>query len=162
MKIYNILLVLLVRPPLVTGFLWYHTKESEFYRNSAVTKNSPRFDPHRPLKGSIVPAIINALAGNGQNCEEAVADIVRQIDKEKLNVLLENAVLATPWIVKYKEEGRFGLPLDSSDPLIKLQRAECILAIFLLQYNHDTSLRASDFIEPDRLEVLSTIVTHDS
>mmetsp|Transcript_22403 Transcript_22403/g.88951 ORF Transcript_22403/g.88951 Transcript_22403/m.88951 type:complete len:106 (+) Transcript_22403:519-836(+) len=70
------------------------------------------------------------------------------------------------WVAKYREEARFGLPLNASDPLTALQRAECVLALHLLVSHppdgvahvgdgSSPPLRPSDFIEPDRLEVLA-------
>lgn len=101
----------------------------------------------------------------------------------KLATFLEKAVADAPWVAKYKEQGRFGLPLDSDDPLIKLQResqrhhhirkkatragAECLLALHLiLEHPPDATmaateaaaaLRASDFIEAERLNVLQAV-----
>lgn len=88
----------------------------------------------------------------------------RRIDVAILQRKLAEVVEATPWVARYKEEGRFGLPLQSDDPLVKLNRAECVLGLHLLLYgdvdataNH-AALRVADFIDEDRLEVLSSAV----
>jgi len=78
--------------------------------------------------------LINALA-RGEELEEPMGRILRceyvssclildrrSVDAPALSILLERAVAQAPWVTKYKEEGRFGLPLDSADPLVAMQR----------------------------------------
>ena len=80
-------------------------------------------------------------------------------DGEELPV---DAVAEAAWVAKYQEEGRFGLPLDSDDPLVAMQRCECLLALYLLEHHPDglaaddgaPPLRADDFIDEERLGVL--------
>mmetsp|Transcript_10417 Transcript_10417/g.33314 ORF Transcript_10417/g.33314 Transcript_10417/m.33314 type:complete len:168 (-) Transcript_10417:28-531(-) len=128
-----------------------------------------KVDPNRPRLGSPAPAIINALATGKVPSDETTAGIVKSVATERLHEVLERVVAEATWVAKYHEEGRFGLPLDSTDPLVALQRAECVLALHLI-LNHGPSaaipatetaaaLRASDFIEADRLEVLLLAAT---
>ena len=95
--------------------------------------------------------------------DEAGAAVAARVDREGLGAALEAAVASAPWVAKYKEEGRFGLPLDSADPLVMMQRNECLLALYLLR-EHPAGLesddgapplRAADFIDDERLEVLA-------
>lgn len=94
--------------------------------------------------------------------DEAGAAVAARVDRDALVEALVAAVDATAWVAKYKEEGRFGLPLDSEDPLVAMQRNECLLALYLLREHPDglrsadgaPPLKASDFIDDERLEVL--------
>ena len=82
--------------------------------------------------------------------------------RESLAATLEAAAAAAPWVAKYGEEGRLGLPLASADPLVAMQRNECLLALWLLAEHPGgldagggaPPLRAADFIDAERLEVL--------
>lgn len=94
--------------------------------------------------------------------DAAGAAVALRLDRESLSAALVAAVAAAPWVAKYGEEGRFGLPLDSADPLVTMQRNECLLALYLLRDHADglraddgaPPLRAADFIEEDVLGVL--------
>ena len=82
--------------------------------------------------------------------------------RPKLQEVLVSTCADEPWIAKYKEEGRFGLPLSDVDPLVAMQRNECLLALYLLARHPDgvsvddgaPLLRAEDFLDQDRLDVV--------
>jgi len=134
-------------------------------------------DPFRPTRPPIEPMIINAvqslLAGSAPAVEVAATAIeARAADpdysltteeqalftqrllriekaKEALTTLLESIVTLTPWINKFKAAPSFGIGA-ASDPLARLCRAECMLALIIL---HVEGGRV-DFVDEDRLEVL--------
>ncbi|KAJ8604907.1 hypothetical protein CTAYLR_004330 [Chrysophaeum taylorii] len=114
---------------------------------------------------SPAPTLINALSTAAASVSDPdLAAIVKAVDVESLTHLIETLVVENaPWVAKYGEQGRFGLPLDSQDPLVKLQRAECVLALHLILHHEAATvpgtdryapLSPSDFIDPDRLQVL--------
>ena len=124
-------------------------------------------DPIRPEIGSPAPLVINALVAMERGASARAADapdvaIEVQEMRPKLQEVLVSTCADEPWIAKYKEEGRFGLPLDSDDPLVAMQRCECLLALYLLEHHPDglaaddgaPPLRADDFIDEERLGVL--------
>ena len=124
-------------------------------------------DPIRPEIGSPAPLVINALVAMERGASARAADapdvaIEVQEMRPKLQDVLVSTCADEPWIAKYKEEGRFGLPLDSDDPLVAMQRCECLLALYLLEHHPDglaaddgaPPLRADDFIDEERLGVL--------
>ena len=51
----------------------------------------------------------------------------------RLEAALRASTEQFTWIAKYRMGGDFGLPLeDTSDPLVSLNRAECLLALWML------------------------------
>lgn len=117
-------------------------------------------------------------------CGRVVGVIMRL---RQLEETLIRRVMAKSWVRKYNEEGTFGVlreecdeqmektSLDQvlaekivHDPLIRMHRAECLLALFLNTVERPTMERISssgeevlpfgtsnvDFIDADRLEVL--------
>lgn len=134
-------------------------------------------DPFRPTRPPIEPMIINAvqslLAGSARAAEVATTAIeARAADpdysltteeqalftqrllriemaKEALTTLLESLVTLTPWINKFKAAPSFGVGA-ASDPLARLCRAECMLALIILHVEGGKV----DFVDEDRLEVL--------
>jgi hypothetical protein len=124
-------------------------------------------DPIRPEIGSPAPLVINALVAMERGASARAADapdvaIEVQEMRPKLQEVLVSTCADEPWIAKYKEEGRFGLPLDSKDPLVTMQRNECLLALYLLARHPDgvsvddgaPLLKAEDFLDQDRLDVV--------
>ncbi|KAL3760454.1 hypothetical protein ACHAWU_005989 [Discostella pseudostelligera] len=118
-------------------------------------------------------------------CGRVVGVVMRLRD---LEATLIERVMAASWVRKYREEGSFGVlqeecddeqkekaSLDKllaekivHDPLIRMNRAECLLALFLNTVERPTMEKLSssgeevppagastvDFIDADRLEVL--------
>ena len=124
-------------------------------------------DPIRPEIGSPAPLVINALVAMERGASARAADapeiaIEVQEMRPKLQEVLVSTCADEPWIAKYKEEGRFGLPLSDVDPLVAMQRNECLLALYLLARHPDgvsvddgaPLLRAEDFLDQDRLDVV--------
>ena len=88
-------------------------------------------DPIRPEIGSPAPLVINALVAMERAASARAADapeiaIEVQEMRPKLQEVLVSTCADEPWIAKYKEEGRFGLPLSDVDPLVAMQRNECL------------------------------------
>lgn len=135
-------------------------------RRASATRRSAKSDPFRPAVGSSAPAVVNALVRleNGQAPldGDAGGDVAARVDRAAYAAALADAVAEAAWVAKYQEEGRFGLPLDSDDPLVAMQRCECLLALYLLEHHPDglaaddgaPPLRADDFIDEERLGVL--------
>lgn len=134
--------------------------------SASATRRSAKSDPFRPAVGSSAPAVVNALVRleNGQAPldGDAGGDVAARVDRAAYAAALADAVAEAAWVAKYQEEGRFGLPLDSDDPLVAMQRCECLLALYLLEHHPDglaaddgaPPLRADDFIDEERLGVL--------
>ena len=125
-------------------------------------------DPIRPEIGSPAPLVINALVAMERGASARAADapeiaVAVQEMRPKLQDVLVSTCADEPWIAKYKEEGRFGLPLSDVDPLVTMQRNECLLALYLLARHPDgvavdagaPLLKAEDFLDQDRLDVVT-------
>ena len=74
-------------------------------------------DPIRPEIGSPAPLVINALVamerGASARATRTRPEIAIEVQemRPKLQEVLVSTCADEPWIAKYKEEGRFGLPL---------------------------------------------------
>lgn len=124
-------------------------------------------DPFRPEVGSPAPLAINALVAmergaSARACDAPDVAVLVEALRPELQGALVRTCAEEPWIAKYKEEGRFGLPLTDKDPLVCMQRNECLLGIYLLARHPDglesgggPLLRAEDFLDPDRLDVMA-------
>ena len=67
---------------------------------------------------------------------------------------LEAAAAAAPWITKYKMQGDYGLPAPPADPLAALNRAECLLALWMLHVAPGAPLPVP-FVDDEKAEVLA-------
>ena len=70
---------------------------------------------------------------------------------------LEAAAAATPWIAKFKATGDYGLPLDTTpadNPLVALNRAECLLALWMIHLAPGAPLPVP-FVDVEKAGVLS-------
>jgi len=80
-------------------------------------------------------------------------------NRAELEVVLQKATDAAPWIAKFRAGGDFGLPIEAKDPteLVALNRCECLLALWMLRSDSEVA-----FMDEDRLGVLTLKVAKEA
>lgn len=113
---------------------------------------------------------------NGEECEAIKTRVVGVVSTlERLENALVTKVSGVPWVAKYSEYGAFGVVSNEccnqnnssrnqydtmkallEDPLLRMTRAECLLALFLTEITLGMTGRNEtiDFLDNERREVL--------
>lgn len=120
-------------------------------------------------------------AFTAEECQLVAGRIVGVVMRwSEMEEALINRVKGTPWVLKYQEQGSFGVLREEceesgcdekvlkeklkDDPLLRMCRAECLYALFLKNVEMVTMVKIGqvpidaasgiDFLDAERIEVL--------
>lgn len=78
-----------------------------------------------------------------------------EVLRGRLMALLEHIVKTSPLMNRRfgPSAADFGLPFSDKDPMLQVNRAECLLALYMLTEEEGAAV---EFLDGDRMEVLTT------